>query len=143
MKLRFLVLAALGPMLVSAQSFFDYFNPFFWFFNGVLNAIVSENAICFLMEGTLEGAIGEEGVIQCTSCSNVVNVFFFVPTGVTTEAVCQTNAILDLNNLPGESNMVASRYYPCWDTALAKVFVRQAPRNLLTFCLVYPVRTAS
>ena len=106
MKLRLLVLAAFCPLLVCAQSFFDYFNPFFWLFNGILNAVISDNAICFLIEGVLDGAVGEKDVIQCTKCKNIVNVFLFFPNGLTTEASCKTNANLDLNNLPGKSNQV-------------------------------------
>ena len=103
MKLRLLVLAAFCPILASAQSIFDFINPFYWIFNLILDAIVPENAICGIVEVALEGAVGQGDVIQC-SCNNVFNVFLLFPLGITSGAACSTTASLDLNNIPGESN---------------------------------------
>ena len=102
MKLLLLVLAAFCPLLVSAQGFFDYINPFYWLYNFILDTVIAEDAVCDLIDGALEIASGQGDAIQC-SCNNIVNVFLFFPIGVTSEAACISNANLDLNNLPGES----------------------------------------
>jgi hypothetical protein len=107
MKLLLLVLAAFCPLLVSAQGFFDYINPFFWLYNIILDTVIHEDAVCPAIDGALEFAYGQgQGdAFQC-SCNSIVNVFLFFPIGVTTEAACDSNANLDLNYLPGESNRI-------------------------------------
>ena len=112
MKLLLLVLAAFCPLLVGAQSFFDYINPFFWLYNVILDRIIYEDAVCAVIDGALEIASGQGDAIQC-SCNNVVNVFLFFPIGVTSEATCSSNANLDLNNLPGESKGTIIVYDTC------------------------------
>ena len=119
MKLLLLVLAAFCPLLVSAQSFFDYINPFYWLYNVILDTVIAEDAVCDLIDGALEIASGQGDAIQC-SCNNIVNVFLFFPIGVTSEAACISNANLDLNNLPGESKgqlyVTLARYH--WNHAI-------------------------
>ena len=104
MKLLLLVLASFCPLLVSAQSFFDYINPFFWLYTVILK-IIAEDAVCDVVDMVLETFTERRDIIQC-SCNSFVNVFLFFPIGVTTEAACDSNANLDLNYLPGESNRI-------------------------------------
>ena len=103
MKLHLFFFVALCPLLVSAQSIFDYINPFYWIFSIILNLIFPEELTCGVLESAFEGAVGKGDIITCT-CNNVANVFLVVPTGVTVDATCSTNANLNLNNQPGEPN---------------------------------------
>ena len=77
------------------------------FTTSFLDTVIYEDAVCPSIDGALEFAYGQgQGdAFQC-SCNSIVNVFLFFPIGVTTEAACDSNAILNLDYLPGESNRI-------------------------------------